>query len=93
MSNKNKNKNKQTNRYNFPYSNEVKLMKDEFKNLIDRMSDEEFLDLIFYLSLDFDESEEAWAEDEGWEDEAEKFYNKGKNNINNFPTENDDLLF
>lgn len=71
-----KNKNKQTNNCNFPYSNEVKLMKNEFKNLIDRMSDEEFLDLIFYLSLDLDEPEEAWAEDEGWEDEAEKFYNK-----------------
>lgn len=72
MSKKNKNQ-----RNNFPFSNEVKQMKDEFKRTIDKMSDDEFLDLIFYLStgfLDQAELEEAWAEDEDWEDEAAEFY-------------------
>lgn len=79
MSNK---KNNQRN--NFPFSNEVKLMKDEFKRTIDKMSDDEFLELIFYLStgfLDEDEFEEAWSEDEGWEDEAAKFYGYNSNDI------------
>ena len=72
MSKKNKNQ-----RNNFPFSNEIKQMKDEFKRTIDKMSDDEFLDLIFYLShgfLDEDELEDVWSEDEGWEDEAAEFY-------------------
>ena len=99
MSNKNRNKQNKKNN-NFPYSNEekkfkedIKKMKEEFKKIIDEMPDEEFLDFSFALmefAIDFDAD---WIEDEGWEDEAEKFYNNGKNNISNFPTENDDLPF
>lgn len=93
MSNK-KNKNKKPNKINnFPYSNEIKMMKDDFKKMIDEMPDEDFIDFYFTL-MDFaDNFEESWIEDEEWEDEAEIFYNENKNNINNFPTiENDDDL-
>lgn len=89
MSNK---KNKKKN--NYPFKNEIKLMKDDFKKLIDEMEDEEFISMISFLMFSSDTFEEEWATDEGWEDEAEKFYNKGKNNISNFPIiENDDLPF
>lgn len=88
----NKRKNKQN--INIPYSNEVKKAKEEFKKMIDEMSDEEFIDFSFLLMGFTDNFEDDWAEDEGWEDKAERFYNKEKNNINNFPlTENDDLPF
>lgn len=94
-------KNKQNNKNNnFPYSNEekkfkedVKKMKEEFKKIIDEMSDEEFLDFSFALMEFIGDFDADWIEDEEWENEAEKFYNNGKNNISNFPTENDDLPF
>jgi hypothetical protein len=89
----NKSKNKQNKICNFPYSNEVKQMKDEFKKMIDEMSDEAFLDFSFALMTFMDDFEDDWSEDEGWEDEAEKFYNNEKNNISNFPTKNEDLPF
>lgn len=89
MSNKRKN-----NKNSFPYSNELKRAREEFKKMIDEMSDEEFLDFSFLLMQFTEDFEDEWAEDEGWEDEAEKFYNQGHNNISNFPTtENDDLPF
>lgn len=82
----------------YPFANEVKKMKDSFKRMINSMSDDEFLDFIEFINLcveipneDFDD--EIWSDDEGWEDEAEKFYNKGKNNISNFPINEDDLPF
>lgn len=73
------------NKNRYPFANEVKEMKDNFKRMIDSMSDEEFLDFIEYINAcaegpfeDFDE--EMWADDEGWEDEAAKFYGYDPNN-------------
>ena len=43
-SNNNKNNNKNTN--NYPFSNEIKKFKEEFKQFIDTMSDEEFMDIM-----------------------------------------------
>lgn len=89
MGKKNNNK-----RNNLPFSNEVKKMKDDFKKMIDKMSDEEFLEMALFLMASSDGFDEDWCEAEEWEDEAEKFYNNKKNNISNFPiTENDDLPF
>ena len=53
-------------------------MKDNFKRMIDSMSDDEFLDFIEYINActeiyDENYDEELWAGDEGWEDEAAKF--------------------
>ncbi len=68
------------------FSNEVKKMKNQFKNLIDDMSDEDFidfLDFVYSSTVDFDEDEDEDFDfdeddfDEGWEDEAEEFYNDG----------------
>lgn len=65
------------NKYHF--ANEVKEMKDNFKRMIDSMSDDEFLDFIEYINtcteiFDEDYDEDLWFGDEGWEDEAAKFY-------------------
>ena len=88
MSNKKSKKNNK-----FPFANEIQLMKSEFKNIIDSMSDDEFLDLISFLSLCSDDIEdEDWTFDEEWEDEAEKFYNNRNNNSINFD-EDDSLPF
>ena len=81
-----KNKNK------YPFTNEVKEMKDNFKRMIDSMSDDEFLDFIEYINacteiFDEDYDEELWSGDEGWEDEAAKFYGYNPDDI-----EDDDSL-
>ena len=91
MSNKKSSKNKKNS--NFPFANDVKLMKDDFKNMVDEMPDDDFLDMISFLTFSFDDIDEMWAEDEGWEDEAEKFYNKGENNIYNFQIDDDSIPF
>lgn len=92
MSKKSRNKQSyKSNKNNFPYSSEVEKMKEEFKKMIDEMSDEEFLDFSFSLMNFSDNFEDMWAEDEGWEDEVEIFYNNEKN-INNFTTTEDDSL-
>ena len=95
MNNKNRNKQNKKNN-NLSYSNEekkikkdIKQLKEKFKKIIDLMPDDDFLDFCFAL-MDFDLDP---IEDEGWEDEAEKFYNNGKNNISNFSIEDDDLPF
>jgi len=67
------------NKNKYPFANEVKEMKDNFKKMIDSMSDADFLDFIEYLNYcaqlpDEDYDEELWSGDEGWEDEAAKFY-------------------
>lgn len=67
-------------------------MKDNFKRMIDSMSDDEFLDFIEYINActeiyDENYDEELWAGDEGWEDEAAKFYGYNPNDI-----EDDDSL-
>ena len=99
MSNKNRNKQNKKNN-NLSYSNEekkikkdIKQLKEKFKNIIDLMPDEEFLDFSFSLMEFINDFEDNLIEDEGWEDEAEKFYNNGKNNISNFSIEDDDLPF
>lgn len=81
-----------SNKNKYPFANEVKEMKDNFKRMIDSMSDDEFLDFIEYINActeisDEDYDEELWSGDEGWEDEAAKFYGYNPNDI-----EDDDSL-
>ena len=81
-----------SNKNKYPFANEVKEMKDNFKRMIDSMSDDEFLDFIEYINActeisDEDYDEELWSSDEGWEDEAAKFYGYNPDDI-----ENDDSL-
>ena len=76
----------------YPFSNEIKEMKDNFKRMIDSMSDDEFLDFIEYINtcteiFDEDYNQELWSGDEGWEDEAAKFYGYNLDDI-----EDDDSL-
>lgn len=76
----------------YPFANEIKEMKDNFKRMIDSMSDGEFLDFIEYINActeiyDEDYDEELWSGDEGWEDEAAKFYGYNPDDI-----EDDDNL-
>ena len=76
----------------YPFANEVKEMKDNFKKMIDSLSDYEFLDFIEYINTcsyisNEDYDKELWAGDEGWEDEAAKFYGYDFDNI-----EDDDSL-
>lgn len=80
------------NKNKYPFANEVKEMKDNFKKMIDSMSDDEFLDFIEYINYcaeisneDYDEG--LWSGDEGWEDEAAKFYGYNLDEI-----EDDDSL-
>lgn len=80
------------NKNKYPFANEVKEMKDNFKRMIDSMSDDEFLDFIEYINAcseisNEDYDEELWTEDEGWEDEAAKFYGYNPDAI-----EDDDTL-
>lgn len=76
--------NKKSNKNNLPFANEVKQMKDEFKKIIDTMSDDEFLDLVSFLMFSSEDFEdEDWTFDEEWEDEAEEFYNQRNNKSNN----------
>ena len=78
----------------YPFTNEVKRMKDNFKKMIDSMSDDDFLDFIEYINAcvemsDEDYDEELWSDDEGWEDEAAKFYGYNLKDIE----DNDSLPF
>lgn len=76
--------NKKSNNNNLPFASEVKQMKDEFKKMIDTMSDDEFLDLVSFLMFSSEDFEdEDWTFDEEWEDEAEEFYNQRNNKSNN----------
>ena len=80
-------KNNKNNKNKYPFANEVKEMKDNFKRMIDSMSDDEFLDFIEYINacteiFDEDYDEEIWSGDEGWEDEAAKFYGYNPDDIN-----------
>ena len=81
-----------SNKNKYPFANEVKEMKNNFKKMIDSMSDDEFLDFIEYINActeisDEDYDKELWSSDEGWEDEAAKFYGYNPDDI-----ENDDSL-
>ncbi len=80
------------NKNKYPFANEIKEMKDNFKRMIDSMSDDEFIDFILYINTctkisDEDYDEELWTGDEGWEDEAAKFYGYNLDEI-----EDDDSL-
>ena len=82
------------NKNKYPFANEVKEMKDNFKKMIDSMSDADFLDFIEYINYcsqlpDEDFNEELWSGDEGWEDEAAKFYGYNLDDIQ----EDDSLPF
>ena len=82
------------NKNKYPFANEVKEMKDNFKKMIDSMSDADFLDFIEYLNYcsqlpDENFNEELWSGDEGWEDEAAKFYGYNLDDIQ----EDDNLPF
>lgn len=90
MSNNKRTKNQNN---NFPFSNEIKKAKDEFKKMIDEMTDEEFLDFSFFMMQFTDDLEdEFWDDDEGWEYEAEKFYHSNnEDNIYNLPFNDNDL--
>lgn len=71
-------KKKHNNKMNYPFSNEIKQLKEEYKKMIDQMPDDEFIEYMYFISsieeISEDTYEEMWAEDEGWEDEAAKFY-------------------
>lgn len=89
MSNK-KSRNKKQNIQNYPFANEIKQLKENFKRSIDEMPDEDFIDMISYLLFSSGDFEgEDWMFDEEWEDEAEKFYNQGNNISNNTFNDND----
>ena len=63
------------NKNKYPFANEVKELKDNFKRMIDSMSDDEFLDFIGYINACTELfNEDFWSGDEGWEDEAAQFY-------------------
>lgn len=49
MSRKKNSKRNETN--NFPFLNEIKKAKEGFKQMIDEMSDEEFIDFAFLITL------------------------------------------
>ena len=72
-----KKKNSKTNKANnFPYSNEIKRAKEGFKQMIDEMSDEEFLDFAFMITLMTEELENDFDSDldeDVWEDEKVPF--------------------
>ena len=80
----------------YPFANEVKEMKDNFKKMIDSMSDADFIDFLNCINFmvnsfddDEDYDEELWSGDEGWEDEAAKFYGYNPDEIQ----EDDSLPF
>lgn len=80
------------NKSKYPFANEIKEMKDNFKKMIDSMSDDEFINFVTYINdctqiSDEDYDDELWYGDEGWEDEAAKFYGYNPDDI-----EDDDSL-
>ena len=93
---KKQNKNNINNVTNLPFANEIKLLKDQFKKMVDDMPDEEFIEMVQYLMFSEMTIEDEWNMDEGWEDEAEEFYKKGNKNYNNLrllKEDDDNLLF
>ncbi len=85
--------NKKNNK-NYPFSNEVKKFKEEFKQLIDTMPDDDFMDMMSILMIESEDlNDDFWNYDEGWEDEAEKFYNHTNNTAINNLINDEDLPF
>ena len=60
------------NNKNYPFSNEVKKFKEDFKQLIDTMSDDDFMDMMSILMIESEDiNDDFWNYDESWDDEAE----------------------
>lgn len=87
-------KKKHNNKMNYPFSNEIKQLKEEYKKMIDQMPDDEFIEYMYFISsmgeISEDTYEEMWTEDECWEDEAAKFYGY---NGNDTQFDDEDLPF
>lgn len=87
-------KKKHNNKMNYPFSNDIKQLKEEYKKMIDTMPDDEFIEYMYFISsmeeMTDTDYEEMWAEDEDWEDEATKFY---KYHSNDNPLDDEDLPF
>lgn len=63
-----------------PFANQTKKLKDDFKRTIDEMSDEDFLDMMFFLmSADFNEDF-----DEGFEDDFDNYESPFSGEMVNF---------
>lgn len=79
-------KKKHNNKMNYPFSNEIKQLKEEYKKMIDQMPDDEFIEYMYFISnmeeISEDDYEEMWAEDE-----AARFYGYNGND-NQFDDEN-----
>ena len=87
-------KKKHNNKMNYPFSNDIKQLKEEYKKMIDTMPDDEFIEYMYFISsmeeMTDTDYEEMWAEDEDREDEATKFY---KYHGNDNPLDDEDLPF
>lgn len=87
-------KKKHNNKMNYPFSNDIKQLKEEYKKMIDTMPDDEFIEYMYFISsmeeMTDTDYEEMWAEDEDLEDEATKFY---KYHGNDNPLDDEDLPF
>ena len=62
---------------NFSFSNEIKKAKEGFKQMLDEMSDEEFIDFAFMITLMTEELEndldDSDFDEEMWDDEEVPF--------------------
>ncbi|MBO5348202.1 MAG: hypothetical protein J6A89_00010 [Clostridia bacterium] len=62
-------KKKHNNKMNYPFSNEIKQLKEEYKKMIDAMPDNEFIEYMHFISgieeMTDTDYEEMWTEDEG----------------------------
>ena len=97
MSKKKKKKNSNNNNnFNFPFNNEICSAKHHLKKMIDDMPDDVFIDFCMFIdsffNMDEDWIEEQWEIDEGWEDEAEAFYNHYNNSDENLTLFDEDSL-
>ena len=45
-----KKNNKKSNKVNYPFSNEIKQLKEEYKRMIDAMPDDEFVEYMYFIS-------------------------------------------
>ena len=43
-------KKKHNNKMNYPFSNEIKQLKEEYKKMIDAMPDNEFIEYMYFIS-------------------------------------------
>ena len=62
-------KKKSDKKMNYPFSNEIKQLKEEYKKMIDAMPDDEFIAYMSFISgmndMCEDDYEEMWADDKG----------------------------